>query len=86
MTAAPGYFAPNPIRNHKYIDSGAGTNNPTKVAWNEAESQIRENWKRRGRCPVVISIGTGKPSSIGQDLRIGVTDIKVELIHKVLEA
>ncbi|KAJ2994491.1 hypothetical protein NUW58_g1546 [Xylaria curta] len=59
-TAAPIYFRSQSIGDNRFIDGGVGTNNPTRRAWKEVESQIRRGGRRMGyECPIIVSIGTG---------------------------
>jgi len=70
-SAAPTYFPRAKIDmqidgetvTREFIDGGTGTNNPTHRAWKEVESQIRLGGQRQCRCPLIVSIGTGKPKT-----------------------
>ncbi|KAH8684210.1 acyl transferase/acyl hydrolase/lysophospholipase [Tricladium varicosporioides] len=56
-SAAPTYFHPITIEDHKFLDGGFGTNNPTKEIYREVYLMNGNNKRSIG---LVVSIGTGE--------------------------
>lgn len=69
-TAAPTYFRSQKIDGIKLIDGGVGSNNPTRRAWKEVESQMRSGGRRilGYECPIIVSIGTGLKKGKGNPI------------------
>ena len=55
-SAAPSYFEPMMIDNHKFLDGALGCNNPSGEAWQELRSMHNGSSKSIGS---ILSIGTG---------------------------
>lgn len=96
-SAAPTYFPHEEIKmnideeevTYAFVDGGIGTNNPTHRAWTDLEAQIRTKGRRHGKCPLIVSIGTGLPKTawsfkyLPTSLRRGITD--TEAVHKSMQ-
>jgi hypothetical protein len=58
-SAAPYYFQKMNIGQEKFLDGGAGNNNPSNIAWNEAKWMSNLQKPKAGDVAALVSIGTG---------------------------
>ncbi|KAH7120603.1 lipid acyl hydrolase [Dactylonectria macrodidyma] len=59
-SAAPSYFPSITIGTNEFIDGGAGNNNPSNIAWNEALWMANPLDPLRGRVAALVSLGCGE--------------------------
>lgn len=64
-SAAPFYFDSITIGPNEFIDGGAGNNNPSNIAWNEALWMSNPLDPVKGRVAALVSLGCGEKESIG---------------------
>ncbi|KAF7557436.1 hypothetical protein G7Z17_g700 [Cylindrodendrum hubeiense] len=64
-SAAPFYFDSITIGANEFIDGGAGNNNPSNIAWNEALWMSNYLDPFKGKVDALISLGCGEKESIG---------------------
>jgi hypothetical protein len=63
-SAAPFYFRNMSIGADVFLDGGAGDNNPSTIAWNEAKWMSCPGDPARGRVIAMVSIGTGDKAEL----------------------
>ncbi|KAH7139692.1 acyl transferase/acyl hydrolase/lysophospholipase [Dactylonectria estremocensis] len=64
-SAAPYYFPSITIGTNEFIDGGAGNNNPSNIAWNEALWMANPLDPLRGKVAALVSLGCGEKEQRG---------------------